>query len=408
MLVEKDAPGVKPLLIVVSHVVPIENADNAGQNLVAAQVRFWQTLYDVRCIILQGRSAREQLDDAIVPCHVLADDQQDALTPIRRRLEHRIGRTFPGLPMPEVAFHLKKDPRAKELIAAADVVALQWQRVAALAGVVQAINGEARIVSILHDVDSQAISRRGAAESGARARLKHAVQGAAARLSERYIVRRSHATIVLSEKDAALLPAGRVVVVPPPIVAPSHPVRRPEVGRVLFVAGARPENEEALAWFRDEVEPFLPQPLGDKLHVVGSWREDAATEFMQACYSFDGFVDDLSAEYSRSAVALVPLQLGAGVKFKTLEAVLHQVPLVTTEIGAEGILGLERSLDVSQTAQGFADRLARFLADPAVAERNAEDLRLRVLAERGHGAFEVAMLVVDEMLYGSNPEQPAS
>ena len=52
-----------------------------------------------------------------------------------------------------------------------------------------------------------------------------------------------------------------------------------------------------------------------------------------------GFVDDLDAEYAAAAVALVPVLQGAGVKFKTVEALCHGVPVVTTTVGAEGIEG---------------------------------------------------------------------
>ena len=50
-----------------------------------------------------------------------------------------------------------------------------------------------------------------------------------------------------------------------------------------------------------------------------------------------GFVEDLAEEYAASAVALVPVLQGAGVKFKTIEALLHGTPTVTTTVGAEGV-----------------------------------------------------------------------
>ena len=46
-----------------------------------------------------------------------------------------------------------------------------------------------------------------------------------------------------------------------------------------------------------------------------------------------GFVDDLGAEYAAATACLIPVLQGAGVKFKTIEALLHGVPTVTTTVG---------------------------------------------------------------------------
>ena len=46
-----------------------------------------------------------------------------------------------------------------------------------------------------------------------------------------------------------------------------------------------------------------------------------------------------AAEYAAAAVALVPVLQGAGVKFKTIEALCHGVPLVTTTVGRRGHRG---------------------------------------------------------------------
>ena len=43
-----------------------------------------------------------------------------------------------------------------------------------------------------------------------------------------------------------------------------------------------------------------------------------------------GFVEDLTSELAGAHVAVAPLRQGAGVKFKTVEALLHGVPVVAT------------------------------------------------------------------------------
>lgn len=387
----------RPRLVMVSHLVPIKNADNAGQNLVTAMTQHWSHSHDVSVIVLPGRSSAEQLGSAVAPANVLQTDDTSRLAAVRLRVSQRLLRSFPGVPYPTQAHSLGADPTARQMIESADVVVLQWQREAGQAPTIRRINPNATIVSVLHDVDSQALARRASGARTLQDRIKFAIQRRAAELAERRILRASDVTIVLSDKDAALLPRGlgRIHVVPPPIAVPDVPLRRPTLGRVLFVAGARPENEDALRWFVREVEPHLHGFQRENLHVIGKQTAAAQAEFAAAGFTMRGFVDDLAAEYSQAAVAVVPLRLGAGVKFKTLEAILHGVPVVTTAVGAEGITGLAGSRDVTDAPEAFANRLGAFLADTTVAEDNAQTLRARVVEHHGPEAFSRAM---DEVL----------
>jgi glycosyltransferase involved in cell wall biosynthesis len=85
-----------------------------------------------------------------------------------------------------------------------------------------------------------------------------------------------------------------------------------------------------------------------------------------------GYVDDLAAEYTGAWAVVVPLRQGAGVKFKTVEALLHDVPTVTTTVGAEGITGPDLFAGLQDDPRAIADALVRVLADPsAFRERSA-------------------------------------
>ena len=79
------------------------------------------------------------------------------------------------------------------------------------------------------------------------------------------------------------------------------------------------------------------------------------------------------------------------MKFKTVEAILHRVPLVTTPVGAEGVQGLEHTKLVSHDSAEFADRLVRIFKDPVAAQEEADALAQEVAQHHGMDAFRRAM-----------------
>ena len=63
---------------------------------------------------------------------------------------------------------------------------------------------------------------------------------------------------------------------------------------------------------------------------------------------------------------------GAGVKFKTIEALLHGVPVVTTTVGAEGVGADELFVRTVDDAPGLAEALIEVLDGPAAFQALAQ------------------------------------
>ena len=72
-----------------------------------------------------------------------------------------------------------------------------------------------------------------------------------------------------------------------------------------------------------------------------------------------GYVADLEPEYAAAWAVVVPLLQGAGVKFKTIEALLHGVPTVTTSVGAEGVGGADLFAGLTDDARPSASGCRR-------------------------------------------------
>jgi glycosyltransferase involved in cell wall biosynthesis len=75
-------------------------------------------------------------------------------------------------------------------------------------------------------------------------------------------------------------------------------------------------------------------------------------------------VEDLAGALGGARVAIAPMRYGAGLKLKTVEAMAHGVPVVSTTLGAEG-LGASNgaALLVADDSRDIAEHLTALLAD---------------------------------------------
>ncbi|HMG83868.1 MAG TPA: glycosyltransferase, partial [Ferruginibacter sp.] len=112
---------------------------------------------------------------------------------------------------------------------------------------------------------------------------------------------------------------------------------------ILFIGGFnhRP-NVDAVLWFCEKVFPIVKEKIpGIKFIIVGSFPPEEITNLGNDSIEVKGFVteQELAALYRSAKLAVVPLRYGAGVKGKTVEAMYHGVPVVSTSFGIEGMPG---------------------------------------------------------------------
>ena len=138
---------------------------------------------------------------------------------------------------------------------------------------------------------------------------------------------------------------------------------------------------DAATWLATDILPRVHALVpGAHLHLVGSNPTPAVLKLAGEEVTVHGYVSDgaLTNLYRRVGAAVVPLQYGAGVKGKVIEAIFHHVPLVTTDIGAEGIPDAEAVMWIENSAEAIAVRLASVLSGEADFTRlNAHSAWLR-------------------------------
>lgn len=153
--------------------------------------------------------------------------------------------------------------------------------------------------------------------------------------------------IVLCDKDKKLIEGlyqhADISIRPPPLSDFVAHVKRTsatiKTHTILFWGAlARPENEEA-AWFLAKtLFPEIKKQFPDsKLYLVGSNPSPRILKISSESIIVTGFVDDPTPFFMLAHIGVVPLTRGAGIKLKTLEMLACNIPVITTEIGAEGI-----------------------------------------------------------------------
>jgi glycosyltransferase involved in cell wall biosynthesis len=208
--------------------------------------------------------------------------------------------------------------------------------------------------------------------------LGASIDGAAIRAMERLereAWARSDVVLYPSESEAldvaALAPGTQARAITPYAFAPI--TTAPNIASrsdVLFVAGfGHPPNIDAARWL---VESVMPQVWARRpdvaLSLVGSNPTQAVRALAGERVEVTGYVDDAELErrYRSARVAVVPLRFGAGVKSKVVEALHHGLPLVTTQVGAQGLPGVSAACEVTDDADAIAAAILALLDDDAL------------------------------------------
>ncbi len=158
----------------------------------------------------------------------------------------------------------------------------------------------------------------------------------------------------------------------------------PEDIDLLFVGHMGTQsNQAAVTYFVSEVLPILrAHGLRPKLSIVGLQPGSAVRALANDPeITVTGEVDDPLTYVRRSKVVLAPMVFGAGVQNKILEGMAMGKPVVTTTIGAEGLVATSGvHLVIADGAAAIADAVERLLNDP--------DLRSRLGAAASHRVRE--------------------
>jgi glycosyltransferase involved in cell wall biosynthesis len=226
-------------------------------------------------------------------------------------------------------------------------------------------------------------------------------------------VRRSAATVTLSEQDAERLrklagPGPRVVAIPPPFPAALPPSETDLPGDppvVLLGSGGWLPNRDATRWFLAEIWPEVRARVpGAVLHHFAD--ETERPQAVPASVETHPPPADSRDAFAPGAILVVPLRIASGIRMKILEAWARGLPVVATPEAAAGLEAEDgRDLLLAEDGPGFASALGRLASEPGLRERLVTAGR-RSLAERHDPAAVSRRLLEAYGLAAKPPRRP--
>jgi ribosomal-protein-alanine acetyltransferase len=213
---------------------------------------------------------------------------------------------------------------------------------------------------------------------------------------EQAALKRFPAVVAMSGKDANLLRAQHVHVIPNGVdLHRFRPEPEAEGHNVLFVGSfAHFPNVVAYRWFLDTVWPVLSSHVPDVRFVVIAGRNPqlyCPETPSDPRVEFHGFISDVRPFYAKANVVVVPTRVSAGTNLKVLEAMAMERAVVSTPSGCAG-LGLQhgRSVWIADESQEFANAVEELLLNACQRREIAREARAHV--EQHYGWERIGVL----------------
>ena len=104
----------------------------------------------------------------------------------------------------------------------------------------------------------------------------------------------------------------------------------------FYGAMNREENWRSAEWFIKNVMPLI-NDKSVRFVIVGGGAGNNIKKYASDNVIIKGYVDSVEEELSKGLCLVSPLVLGAGIKVKVLESMSLGIPVLTNDIGIEGI-----------------------------------------------------------------------
>jgi glycosyltransferase involved in cell wall biosynthesis len=144
---------------------------------------------------------------------------------------------------------------------------------------------------------------------------------------------------------------------------------------ILFVGNFKwLPNKDAAVFLTKRIWPLIRRALPQaKLWIVG---RNPTPEILKLAHqsqvTVTGNIEDIRDAFNQASVLLAPIRNGRGTKYKVLEAMASEVPVVTTKLGIEGIDAQNgQSVLVAESAQNLAKKTIQVLTNARLAKRLA-------------------------------------
>jgi len=224
-----------------------------------------------------------------------------------------------------------------------------------------------------HNVEWRIIERFSSSGTPLAQRLFASIEWRKLRRYELHACRAADLVLTVTPQDRDILVSNGVShekVFPLPVGVDTEyftPVRLTAEARKVLTFGTMtwPPNADAVVYFSKAIYPLIKRKMPDiRFSLVGADPppEVRALAARDKSIEVAGYVDDIRAAAEDTAVFVVPLRIGSGMRVKILDAMALGLPVVTTSIGCEGIsLRPGEHALVADTPEDFADAVLHLL-----------------------------------------------
>lgn len=238
-------------------------------------------------------------------------------------------------------------------------------------------------VLIEHDISFQAFERKMNNEKNYLKKLFYKLEYKRLKKYEERMIRKFDIVIVQNQKDFELIEKENknIKILKPffnkfPIVSKTIDEK---INIGFFGAMNRSENEEAVIFFLDKVWKKI-QRGNIYFYIIGANPSEKLKRVISN-YSnviLTGFIEKAEEYFSILDIGVIPLLRGAGIKIKTVEMLYSEIPVVSTEIGVEGIL-IENEEDylMANNDKEFIEKILLLIKDKILYERIKINLKIK-------------------------------
>ncbi len=227
------------------------------------------------------------------------------------------------------------------------------------------------------------------------------LEGTKLRRWERTVSGKAAMVLTCSEADRrvfqSLCPETPVIVAPNVVDVDSYSSGGESGEPVVLYTGGMDwyPNRDAVEYFARETMPILRRMI-PRLRFVVAGR--GPTEDFRRKLSgspdieFTGTVEDMRPVIASAAVCVVPLRIGSGTRLKIIEAAASGKAVVSTRLGAEGLLFEDRNeILLAETPEEFAREVSALLGDAAYRRRVGDAARRKAEREYSLAALRRAL-----------------
>lgn len=275
-----------------------------------------------------------------------------------------------------------------------DYVICDYTQNAAYYDIVKEISPQVKTVWVEHDVSFLGVERKIELCNSYIKKILLKLQYKKLKQYETDYVSKFDKVITLNAKDLKLISKyGDVSVINPYInLMDLNKVEHDSINLMFWGAMNRVENEDAVMYFINEIWPYVKKE-NIKLYIVGANPTNQIQNLANSQIIVTGFVEDPKSIFNMIDISVVPLRLGAGIKIKVLESLGAGLPVVTTDVGAEGIMVENyKDLIIENDNKLFAEKINLLIDNPKMRSDISKNAK-NVIEKKYYNGYNIQVLM---------------